>query len=122
MPHSTTFILPAESFPSNMRTTLNGFCAAMGKLGATIGTAVFKPFEDATSLSWTLIACGLVSIMGFFLTYFFVEDARGKDMEEDGCDADLDVERKTASMTTSEGVYTSLPRDDRSPPRTRTGM
>ena len=80
-PNSTTFILPAETFPSNMRTTMNGFCAAMGKLGATIGSGAFKPLADATSLGTTMIVCGIVSVLGAIVTYFFVEDCRGKDMD-----------------------------------------
>lgn len=31
-PNSTTFILPAETFPPHIRTTMNGFSAAMGKV------------------------------------------------------------------------------------------
>merc|ERR1712000_629525 len=33
-PNATTFILPAETFPAEVRSTLNGFSAACGKAGA----------------------------------------------------------------------------------------
>ena len=42
-PNSTTFILPAESFPPSVRSTLNGFCAAMGKLGGHCPLSHFPP-------------------------------------------------------------------------------
>ena len=42
-PNSTTFILPSESFPQHVRSSLNGFCAAMGKTGAVVGSSLFKP-------------------------------------------------------------------------------
>ena len=38
-PNSTTFILPSETFPAHMRTTLNGFSAAMGKVIAAAAAA-----------------------------------------------------------------------------------
>ena len=75
-PNSTTFILPSETFPTHLRTTLNGFSAASGKLGATIGSAVFKPLESAIGLSYTMLACAGVSLVGFVITAIYVEDRR----------------------------------------------
>jgi MFS family permease len=40
-PNSTTFIIPAELFPTEWRSTGHGFCAALGKLGAIIGAFGF---------------------------------------------------------------------------------
>jgi len=80
-PNSTTFALPSETFPSNVRTTLNGFSAAMGKVGATIGSSCFKPLADSTSLSLTMCMCAVVSLLGFALTWFFVVDRRDQPME-----------------------------------------
>merc|ERR1719460_649411 len=62
-PKSTTFILPSESFPFEVRTSLNGFCAAMGKLGATLGSACFKPIVNwaGTDVAFFLCAgCSLI--------------------------------------------------------------
>lgn len=36
---------------------------------------------QATSLGFTMGACALVSLFGLVLTYFFVEDRLGKEME-----------------------------------------
>ena len=83
-PNSTTFILPAETFPTHLRSTLNGFCAASGKLGATIGSAAFVPLKSAIGLGMTMVACAVVSLLGMLLTLAFVEDRRGKDMEGEG--------------------------------------
>jgi len=80
-PNSTTFALPAECFPPHVRTTLNGFSAAMGKAGATLGSSAFKPLDDATSLGLTMVVCAVVSLLGLVLTWFFVPDMRGKPME-----------------------------------------
>ena len=81
-PNSTTFILPAETFPFHLRTTLNGFSAAMGKAGATLGSAGFKSLFHATNMTVTMLVCAAISLVGLAVTVFFVEDRRGKDMEE----------------------------------------
>lgn len=86
-PNSTTFILPAETFPPHMRTTLNGFSAAMGKVGASVGSATFKSVVKVIGLGSTMIICGVISWLGLALTWFFIEDRRGKGMagEVDSC-------------------------------------
>jgi hypothetical protein len=40
-PNSTTFTLPAEVFPSEMRAAGHGFATGCGKLGAAMGTFLF---------------------------------------------------------------------------------
>uniref|UniRef100_A0A7S0NGA3 Major facilitator superfamily (MFS) profile domain-containing protein n=1 Tax=Phaeocystis antarctica TaxID=33657 RepID=A0A7S0NGA3_9EUKA len=80
-PNSTTFMLPAETFPPNIRSTLSGFSAACGKLGATIGSAAFKPLSEHAGLPATMMCCAAVSLLGLGLTYCFVEDKRGARME-----------------------------------------
>ncbi|KAF2671931.1 phosphate permease [Microthyrium microscopicum] len=42
-PNATTFILPAECFPTRLRATAHGFSAAAGKVGAVIAQLVFAP-------------------------------------------------------------------------------
>jgi PHS family inorganic phosphate transporter-like MFS transporter len=98
-PNSTTFILPAETFPPHLRTTLNGFSAACGKAGATLGSATFKLLvaDKSFGLGKTLILCAAVSLLGLLLTFGFVEDRRGKGMEGEGAPpplATLDQQRQ----------------------------
>jgi len=79
-PNSTTFILPAESFPFQVRTSLNGFCAAMGKLGATVGSACFKPIVNSAGTDVAFFLCAGCSLIGCFVTLTCVEDRRGRNM------------------------------------------
>merc|ERR1719183_3032988 len=72
-PNSTTFILPSETFPYEVRTTLNGFSAACGKAGAVVGSAAFQPMADAYGNGAAMGACAICAVVGFFLTMFFVE-------------------------------------------------
>lgn len=82
-PNSTTFILPSETFPAHLRSTLNGFCAASGKLGAVLGSALFVPLKTAVGVGGTMLACAVVALLGFAVTLAFVEDRRGQGMEGD---------------------------------------
>eukprot|EP00937_MAST-01D_sp_MAST-1D-sp2_P001566 g1566.t1 len=86
-PNSTTFILPSESFPSEVRTSLNGFSAACGKTGAAIGSAIFKPLSDHIGTPWVLGICAFISLLGLVVTHIFVEDRRGMGMKGDDDDA-----------------------------------
>jgi len=79
-PNSTTFILPSETFPIEVRASLNGFSAACGKTGAAIGTAIFPTLNSNYGTPTLLKICAIVSILGVLVTYFFVEDRRGKSM------------------------------------------
>ena len=103
-PNSTTFILPAETFPPQLRATLNGFCAACGKLGATIGSAAFVPIKSAIGLGNTMVACAAISLLGLLLTYAFVEDRRGMGMEGDAADDGSGGGRTAADEAVSRGV------------------
>jgi PHS family inorganic phosphate transporter-like MFS transporter len=73
-PNSTTFCLPSRTFPKASRTSFNGISAAMGKLGAVAGTAVFPPILQAGGAPAALGMSAIVALLGFFVTYLTVED------------------------------------------------
>lgn len=79
-PNSTTFILPSESFPAECRASLNGFSAAMGKTGAAIGSACFKPLSKSIGIASTIAICAGISLVGLIVTHVFVTDRRGQAM------------------------------------------
>jgi len=107
-PNSTTFILPAETFPADLRTTLNGFSAACGKAGATLGASMFVPLKAAVGLGDTMVVCAAVSLVGLLITMLFVEDRRGKDMEGEG-DAGLLANQAPLGVS---GVTPAMPQAD----------
>jgi len=80
-PNSTTFILPSESFPYEVRTSLNGFCAAMGKVGATVGSAAFKPIVNASGPQTVFWLCTLCAALGVLVTTVCIDDRRGRGMK-----------------------------------------
>lgn len=80
-PNSTTFILPSESFPFEVRSSLNGFSAAMGKLGATLGSACFKPIVNSAGTGAVFYLCAGCAGLGVVLTALCIDDRRGRGMK-----------------------------------------
>ncbi|XP_028765506.1 inorganic phosphate transporter 1-4-like [Neltuma alba] len=93
-PNSTTFVVPAEVFPARFRSTCHGISSASGKLGAIVGAFGFLYLAQSQDPSKTdagyppgigvrnsLIALGVVSVLGFFCT-FLVPETRGRSLEE----------------------------------------
>jgi len=67
-PNLTTYILPAETYPKEVRATFNGISAACGKLGAVVGVYVFGPMAEGTSYATVMIFCASISVAGAVLT------------------------------------------------------
>lgn len=83
-PNSTTFILPSESFPWEVRSSLNGFCAAMGKFGAVVGSSMFLPLKAECGPSFVFVCCAICAMLGIIVTVFCIDDRRGQDMMGEG--------------------------------------
>ena len=47
-PNTTTFIYPAEIFPTEVRTTGHGISAGAGKMGAFVGAFLFPDLLDSS--------------------------------------------------------------------------
>jgi PHS family inorganic phosphate transporter-like MFS transporter len=75
----TTYMLPQESFPAEIRSSLNGFAAAAGKVGAIIGAICFAPSARMYGLAYTFGACAVFAVVGLILTLVFVPDMRKED-------------------------------------------
>lgn len=69
----TTFVLPAQCFPAEVRSTYNGLASAMAKLGALLGTYCFKPMKNAVGFPGTYMICAGISLVGIVITHFCVE-------------------------------------------------
>jgi len=93
-PNATTFVVPAEIFPSRLRSTCHGISAAAGKAGAIVGAFGFLYASQSTNptltdagyptgigVKNTLIVLGAVNFLGFLFT-FLVPEPKGKSLEE----------------------------------------
>ena len=82
-PNMTTFIYPAELFPTHVRTTGHGISAGCGKLGAFIGAFLFPDIlASHLGLRGVMVISGVVAAAGLLLTGFTLPETRGKSLEE----------------------------------------
>lgn len=80
-PNTTTFVLSAELFPVNLRTTGHGLSAGIAKLGAFIGVFIFPVLSGLVGLSGTLAVTFGFAVAGFLLTLLLPEPS-GRTLEE----------------------------------------
>lgn len=83
-PNSTTFVLPAELFPTRVRSTCHAISAASGKAGAMIGAFGIQTYtlNGATGeIRKAMLILAATNIMGFFFT-FLVSETKGRSLEE----------------------------------------
>jgi MFS transporter, PHS family, inorganic phosphate transporter len=82
-PNMTTFIYPAELFPTDVRTTSHGISAGAGKLGAFAGAFLFPDFLAVThGLNRAMTVAGVVAVVGLLLTVVALPETRGKSLEQ----------------------------------------
>jgi PHS family inorganic phosphate transporter-like MFS transporter len=80
-PNMTTFVLPSELYPVDMRATGHGISAGIGKLGAFIGVFLFPLLQSSLGLRGTLLLTAGVSVLGLALTLILPEPA-GRSLED----------------------------------------
>eukprot|EP01023_Acetabularia_acetabulum_P063549 TRINITY_DN7996_c0_g2_i4.p1 TRINITY_DN7996_c0_g2~~TRINITY_DN7996_c0_g2_i4.p1 ORF type:complete len:591 (-),score=101.15 TRINITY_DN7996_c0_g2_i4:854-2626(-) len=78
-PNATTYILPSELFPTDMRTATHGFSAFCGKMGALMATIAFGYASSAKAIFLICAVCGLV---GALFTLLFVPNVSHLDLAE----------------------------------------
>ncbi len=72
-PNTTTFVVPAEVFPTEIRAFANGISAGAGKIGAFLGALVVPILLAHFSLSGTEGIMAIVSVLGMLTTLFIPE-------------------------------------------------
>jgi PHS family inorganic phosphate transporter-like MFS transporter len=82
-PNTTTFIYPAEIFPTQVRTTAHGISAGAGKLGAFLGAFLFPDFlASSLGVRGAEIIAGVVALAGMVLTIATLPEPNGKTLEQ----------------------------------------
>ncbi|KGO44294.1 Major facilitator superfamily domain, general substrate transporter [Penicillium expansum] len=81
-PNATTFIIPAEVFPSRVRGAAHGFSAACGKLGAILSALLFNWLSSSViglpNVLWIFFGC---NILGAVVTFFLIPETKGRDAD-----------------------------------------
>jgi PHS family inorganic phosphate transporter-like MFS transporter len=100
-PNMTTFVLPSELFPTNMRTTGHGIAAGVGKLGAFVGVFVVPQLATRYGLRALLVVAGLAALLGLVLTRALPEPS-GRSLDD--VTHELDTSPECARATHVGGV------------------
>lgn len=81
-PNTTTFVYPAELFPVRVRTTGHGIAAALGKVGAFIGTYSLTAMLPVIGLPRTSLLPAAVSLAGLVVTVMLLPEPKLRSLEE----------------------------------------
>ncbi|KAJ3987519.1 MFS Git1p-like glycerophosphoinositol permease [Lentinula detonsa] len=76
-------LVSVESYPTAVRGTCYGISAALGKVGAAVGTQAFTPIETNLGKKWTFIVAAICGVVGVLVTYFFIPDMTGVDLADE---------------------------------------
>lgn len=82
-PNATTFIVPAEVFPSRVRGLGHGLSAAVGKMGAILSALLFNYLSGSSVIGlanvlWIFFSC---NILGAISTFFLIPETKGSDAD-----------------------------------------
>ena len=75
-PNATTFLIPTEIFPTEMRTMCHGIAAASGKLGALIAAIYFNYTDEM------FLICGYCCLLGCVISFIFIPETTTMDLFE----------------------------------------
>lgn len=78
-PNTTTFLIPSEIYPANIRAKAHGISAAIGKVGAAIGVFVLPIMLHHQGMPAVMIMMAIVSVGGFFFS-FLLPEMKQKDL------------------------------------------
>lgn len=83
-PNSTTFVLPAELFPTRLRSTCHAISAASGKAGAIFSAFVVQSYTldgSTPKIKKAMYFMAFTNMLGIFFT-FCVSETKGRSLEE----------------------------------------
>ena len=75
-PNTTTFVLPSEIFPAELRATGHGVAAGIGKLGAFVGVFLVPHLSSVMGLRGMLAIAAVAALVGAAATALLPEPAR----------------------------------------------
>jgi len=108
-PNTTSFVIPGEVYPAEVRATAHGVSAACGKLGAAFG-AFFFPYMR--SISDCMLACSVVAALGALCTLLFTPRYGAADLEDEN--GYIPLEHECLRPSEDEMAYLQALRDARS--------
>ncbi|KAH0664557.1 hypothetical protein KY284_029488 [Solanum tuberosum] len=104
-PNSTTFVLPAELFPTRVRSTCHALSAASGKAGAMVsafGVQQYTQDGNTHKIKKAMLFLAFTNMLGFCCT-FLVTETKGRSLEEISGEDEKQNETQMKSNRTDSG-------------------
>jgi len=95
-PNTTTFMIPAEVFPTHLRTTGHGISAASGKAGAILASQAFSLIANINGKNASITTdLGIFTGACFLglLSTFLVPETKNMSLEELGVDRNIEEDK-----------------------------
>ena len=80
-PNTTTFVIPAELFPTQYRTTGHGFSSGIAKFGAFLGVLLFPILNDSIGINRTFFVVSVFFAFLGIVTTLILPESKGKSLE-----------------------------------------
>jgi len=81
-PNATTYALPAEVFPCELKAAGHGFAAGMAKFGAALGVFLFPILQNSIGTSALLFVIAGACLIAFVVTYALRIEPKGRSLDE----------------------------------------
>jgi MFS family permease len=81
-PNTTTWIVPAELFPTRLRATGQGSATAFSRIGAVVGVLALPIAAASFGLRPTLLAVAVASVIGAVATAFLLPETANRSLED----------------------------------------
>mmetsp|Transcript_8427 Transcript_8427/g.23347 ORF Transcript_8427/g.23347 Transcript_8427/m.23347 type:complete len:822 (-) Transcript_8427:167-2632(-) len=104
-PNATTFLIPAEIFPTEIRTICHGIAAASGKLGALLAAVAFHQAQSDLDM---FLFSGYCSLLAGALTYYTIPESLGLPLHELDRKWNAMVQNKPYTGLANQARYLSL--------------
>ncbi|KAF7167784.1 hypothetical protein CNMCM6106_003227 [Aspergillus hiratsukae] len=108
-PNATTFLIPAEVFPTRVRGSAHGISAAAGKCGAILTSFAFGTVEDAIGLSGVLGLFSGVMLLAAMVT-LMIPETKGQSLE--GIEGDMMYGGSSSTMVVNSDEDDSVKRKE----------
>lgn len=82
-PGNNMGLTSSESFATPIRGTAYGISAAIGKVGAVVGTKTFSPIQKNLGDKWTFIIAAICGLAGVLVTFIFIPHLKDEDLLEE---------------------------------------
>ncbi|KDN40344.1 MFS general substrate transporter [Tilletiaria anomala UBC 951] len=79
-PGSVCGLIASDSYPTALRGSFYGFSAAIGKVGAAVGTQAFLPIQKNLGKPATFYFSAGIGVLGILIAWFFVVDTAKLDL------------------------------------------